>query len=246
MTAEAFRVLGIIPARGGSKGIPGKNTKLLGGMPLIAYSIAAARTARCLTRTIVSTDSEEIAAVAVAHGGDVPFRRPGQLANDTAPMWDVIQHALGVMDQQAGEIYHAVVLLDPTNPFRTGAEIDAAISQLLADETCDGVVGVTEPEANPIWHSVVEREGYLEDLVPGASGYTRRQDVPPAYTITGALYAWRRRTIIADRNWRYGRLRKQIVSDVPFVPLDSPEQFAALDALLRAGVVALPGAAAND
>ncbi len=241
MTPSLIRVLGVIPARGGSKGIPAKNIRPLGNRPLIEYSVAVARGARRLTRTIVSTDDLEIARVAKAAGADVPFMRPAHLATDTTPMWPVLQHALMMMETIDASSYDALVLLDPTSPFRSAADIDQAVQCLEGDSSCDGVVGVTEPDANPFWHCVVERGGYLEDMVAGASEFTRRQDVPASYIINGALYAWRRRAILSDDNWRRGRLRKQLVQDVPFVPLDSPRQFDALDALVRAGAVTLPG-----
>lgn len=241
MMAQRLRVLGLIPARGGSKGLPGKNVRPLGGKPLIAHTIAVARLTSSLTRTVVSTDDGEIARVARAHGGDVPFERPAELASDAAAMWPVVQHALETMDAMEGEPFDAVVLLDPTNPFRTPAQIDAAVSALAQDATCDGVVGVVEPDANPLWHSVVEDDaGYLTDLVPDAGRFVRRQDVPPVYSITGALYAWRRALVLGESNWRRGRLRKQLVADVPFVPIDTPAQFAALDALITAGILVLP------
>jgi CMP-N-acetylneuraminic acid synthetase len=246
VTSKPMRVLGVIPARGGSKGIPGKNIRLLGGRPLIEYSIEVAREAKGLARTIVSTDDAEIARVARAAGADVPFMRPSHLATDATPMWPVLRHALTVMEMMDGSTYDVVLLLDPTSPFRSAVAIDQALESLDSDSSCDGVVGVTEPHANPFWHCVVEHAGYLEDLVSGASEFTRRQDVPASYTINGSLYAWRRRAILSDQNWRLGKLRKQLVPDVPFVPLDSPEQFAALDALVRAGAVTLPGSLVRD
>jgi N-acylneuraminate cytidylyltransferase len=233
------RVLGLIPARGGSKGLPGKNLKLLAGVPLIAHSIACARSAIRLTRTVVSTDSAEIARVARHHGGDVPFIRPAHLATDDAPMWGVVRHALETMDAMEGKDFDAVVLLDPTNPCRTPEEIDHAIETLAFDVRCDGVIGVIEPEANPIWHSVIEDDGYLRDLIDGSGVYTRRQDVPHVYSINGALYVWRREAVFGSENWRNLRLRKQLVSDVPFTPVDSQAQFDGLTALVQAGVVIL-------
>jgi N-acylneuraminate cytidylyltransferase len=234
-------VLGLIPARGGSKGHPGKNIRPLAGTPLIVHSIKCARGAARLTRTIVSTDSPEIAQVARESGADVPFMRPAALATDNAAMWGVVQHALAAIEAAEQREFDAVVLLDPTNPFRTATDIDHAIETLAADPNCDGVVGVVEPEANPLWHSVVERDdGYLGDLVEGAGSYTTRQAVPPVYSINGALYVWRRSTVVGATNWRQGRLKKQLVEDVPFTPIDSVQQFDALEALLRADIVSLP------
>lgn len=240
MTAS-LRVLGLIPARGGSKGVPRKNLRPLAGKPLIAHTIVVARAAGSLSRTVVSTDDVEIAQVAREFGGDVPFMRPAELASDTAAMWPVVRHALLTMEALDGARYDAVALLDPTNPFRSAAEIDAAVAALAADDASDGVIGVVEPEANPLWHSVVEgKDGYLIDLVPNAGEYTRRQDVPAVYSINGALYVWRRDCILNTDNWRHGKLRRQLVANVPFTPIDSETQFRAVDALVQAGIVPLP------
>ena len=235
-----YRTLALIPARGGSKGHPGKNTRMLAGVPLIVHSIRSALATTAITRTVVSTDSDAIAAIARDAGADVPFLRPAELATDVAPMWGVVQHALHAVEEMERKQYDAVVLLDPTNPFRTPDDIHHAIETLFGDAHCDGVVGVTEPDANPLWHSVVERDGYLADLVEGSGSYTRRQDLPSVYSINGALYVWRRSAIVATTNWRHGLLRKQIVADVPFTPIDSIEQFDALEALAQAGVISLP------
>lgn len=237
----SFRVLGLIPARGGSKGVPRKNIRPLAGKPLIAHTISVARAAASLTRTVVSTDDAEIARVARECGGDVPFMRPDDLASDTAAMWPVVRHALVTMEALDGVRYDALALLDPTNPFRAPSEIDAAVATLASDPAADGVIGVVEPDANPLWHSVVEDiDGYLADLVPNAGQYVRRQDVPAVYSINGALYVWRRECILQQQNWRHGKLRRQLVADVPFTPIDSEAQFRAVDALVRAGIVPLP------
>jgi len=234
------RTLALIPARGGSKGHPGKNIRLLAGVPLIVHSIRSALGTTAITRTVVTTDSDAIAAIARAAGAEVPFMRPAELATDEAPMWGVVQHALHAVEEMEHQRYDAIVLLDPTNPFRTSQDIHSAIETLFRDGDCDGVIGVTEPEANPLWHSVVEQGDYLADLVEGSGSYTRRQDLPSVYSINGALYVWRRSAVVATTNWRHGRLRKQIVEDVPFTPIDSVKQFDALEALAQAGVISLP------
>jgi len=242
---ELARVLAVVPARGGSKGIPGKNIRPLVGKPLIAHSITCAKRAASVSRVVVSTDSDEIAAVAVACGGDVPFRRPAELATDAAPMWGVLQHALTTMETLDGTSYDALVLLDPTNPMRTPADIDTMVERLGADPVCDGVVSVVEPDANPFWHSVIEREGYMTDLINGAGTFTRRQDVPRVFSINGAVYVWRRDFVLSATQWRTGRLKVHVMDETPFVPLDSERQFAGLEVLLANHVLTLPGSEAQ-
>ncbi len=153
-------MLCVIPARGGSKGLPGKNIRPLGGLPLISHSIRCAALCPAIDRCVVSTDSEEIAAVARAHGGNTPFSRPPELATDTTPMLSVLQHALRTMEELDGRRYEALLLLDPTSPGRLPSDIALAGTLLESDPIADGVVGVSRPEFNPFWHCVIEKDGY--------------------------------------------------------------------------------------
>lgn len=137
-----IRFLGIITARGGSKGVPDKNTKNLLGKPLIAYTIGAAKESAYLDRCIVSTDSKEIADIAAAHDAEVPFMRPDELATDTALALDVLNHAIHILKEQ-GEEYDYVLMLQPTSPMRTGADIDACI-QLAAEKSADSVFSMKQ------------------------------------------------------------------------------------------------------
>ncbi len=137
------KILGIITARGGSRGIPKKNIKELGGKPLIAWTIEAARGSKLLDRIIVSTDSEEIASVARSAGAEVPFLRPKELATDTAKSIPVVQHALKWIKENEGKEFDAVMILQPTSPFRTSADIDGSI-KLLFETGADSVMGMAE------------------------------------------------------------------------------------------------------
>jgi CMP-N,N'-diacetyllegionaminic acid synthase len=233
-------VLAVIPARGGSKGLPGKNLVPLAGLPLIAHSIRCAQATAAVDRLVVSTDSDEIAAAARAYGADAPFRRPAELATDTAAMWPVVRHALTAVEALDGRAYGSVLLLDPTSPGRLPGDITSALDVLESDETCDGVIGVSEPPFNPLWHCVVEENGYLRDLVPGASRFVRRQDVPPVYRINATLYLWRRRLVLGADDWRGGRLRAQVTPENRSFHIDDAEQLAHANAALESGVVRLP------
>lgn len=175
----------IIPARGGSKGIPKKNIAMLDGRPLIDYTIKAALATAAPCQIILSTDSEEIASVARDCGLDTPYRRPAELATDTAGSREVI---LDVMDwaQKEGREYDAVVLLQPTSPLRKPEDIAGAMA--LYDDSIDMVVSVAEARSNPYYNCFeADADGYLH-VSKGDGLYTRRQDVPPAFEYNGAVY----------------------------------------------------------
>lgn len=154
MSMSTLRIAAVIPARGGSKGIPYKNLASLGGRPLIAWTIAAARAARGLDRIIVSTDDERIAAAAVEYGAEVPFLRPTEFSGDNAPALDVITHALKELRSRDGEPYDAVAYLQPTSPFRTAAQLTAAIA-LFDQERPDTLVSVMRVPHNMVPGSVM-------------------------------------------------------------------------------------------
>lgn len=234
-------LLAVIPARGGSKGLPGKNIRPLAGLPLIAHSIRCAAACPEIDRAVVSTDSEEIAAVARAHGGDVPFRRPADLATDTAPMIAVVQHALREVERLENRRFEAVLLLDPTSPGRLPEDIARAFHLLAQTPEADGVVGVSRPEFNPLWVCVVEREGWMAPLIPDTPHYTRRQDVPPVYRVNATLYLWRRDFLLGvQSSWRHGRHLMLEVPEKRAVHLDEAEEFERTDLLLRAGFLTFP------
>lgn len=191
-----MRVLGLVPARGGSKGIPGKNLAVVAGRPLLAYTAAAARASTQLDRTIVSTDDAAIAAAAATMGLDAPFLRPSALAGDEVPMLPVLRHALAALDE-AGDRFDVVVLLQPTSPLRRAEHIDAAVEALVSSGA-DSVVSVVEVphQFNPV--SVLRMdEGRL---CPYAEAPTvaRRQDKPRLYARNGpAVLAVRRHALEA-------------------------------------------------
>jgi N-acylneuraminate cytidylyltransferase len=235
-------MLAMILARGGSKGLPGKNIRPLAGLPLIAHTIALAGLCPEITRTIVSTDSEEIAAVARQHGAETPFMRPPELATDDVPIWPSVRHALLTTEAMEGRQYDFAILLDPTSPGRLPGDIAEAHARLSADSLADGIVGVSQPEHNPLWHSVVEEHGYMRDLFDGASRYARRQDVPTVYRINATLYIWRAAFIrSAVDDWRSeGRYLLHVVPEVRAIHIDDLGEFSRAELLLREGVVRLP------
>jgi CMP-N-acetylneuraminic acid synthetase len=178
-------VLGLITARGGSKGIPGKNIAPCGGRPLLAWTCEAATSATCITRSIISTDDSEIARVAAANGVEVPFMRPRELASDTATSIDVAKHALAAL-AESGWVTDVLVLLQPTSPLRTAHHVDAAFALLGADD--DAVVSVvTVPHRFAPW-SILRADGsHVRDYHVGELPFDRmrRQGQPVLYARNG-------------------------------------------------------------
>jgi N-acylneuraminate cytidylyltransferase len=240
---SAHTLLAVIPARGGSKGLPGKNVRPLAGLPLIAHSIQCASMCPEIDRCIVSTDSEQIAECARFHGGDVPFLRPAALAQDDTPTVPVMQHALSEMERIDGRQYESLLFLDPTSPGRTPADVRLALSMLEEDPECTGVVGVSEPHFNPRWVCVEERNGYLAPAFPQGGTYLRRQDVPPVYRINATLYLWRRNYVLDAPRAPFateGRHKMLIVPESRAMHIDSLEDFQLAEILIREGIVRLP------
>lgn len=209
----------IIPARGGSKGIPKKNIALLGGRPLIDYTIKAALEVAPRERIILSTDSDEIAWTARRCGLEVEYRRPSSLATDTAGSREVILDAMDWADSHGVE-YDAVVLLQPTSPLRVADDISGAMA--LYSEVVDMVVSVTEARSNPYYNCFeTDSDGFLH-VSKGDGLYTRRQDVPAAYEYNGAVYVINPASI---RNMAMGAFPRRVPYLMPAersVDIDAP------------------------
>lgn len=199
MTEEFLKILVVIPARGGSKGVPRKNIRDLNGKPLIAYAIEAALSVReRLHRVVVSTDDAEIAAIAKEYGADVPFMRPAELATDTAASLPVVQHALSEVEKMDGVRIDWTILVQPTSPFILGEDIARAID-LAGHAGATSVVSVREAmEAHPLLLKVIEG-GRLRPYIEGAPEAVRRQDLsPPVYRRNGCIYMTRRDVLMEE------------------------------------------------
>jgi N-acylneuraminate cytidylyltransferase len=238
---SSHSAIAIIPARGGSKGLPGKNVRLLGGLPLIAHSIRFARLCPGIERCIVSTDSEEIAKVARDAEGDVPFLRPSELAGDSTPMLPVLQHAIRQMELLAENRYELVILLQPTSPFRLPEDVSRALQVMEQDSKAIGVVAVSEPSFNPRVVCVEEMNGYLAWAFDGGK-YARRQDADPVYRINGMLYVWRRDHLMhssAEQLFAAPH-RILIIPEERALDIDTLHDFQVGEALLQSGMLQLP------
>lgn len=186
---DGKRVLAIIPARKGSKGLPLKNIRPLGGKPLLAWPIAAARASAHVDRVIISTDDQGFADIAVAHGAEAPFLRPAEMASDTAPSIDFILHAVDTL-AEAGDLFDYVVLLEPTSPLTEGADVDAALTRLAAADA-DAIVGVSRLETtHPAYAVRRSDDGTISPYSSATFGdLPRRQDLEPLFVLDGTLYA---------------------------------------------------------
>lgn len=198
-----LRVLGLIPARGGSKGVPRKNILVLCGKPLLEYTAAAAMGAQRLARVVLTTEDDEIAEVGRRCGLEVPFVRPAELARDETPMLPVVVHALQWLEDR-GSRFDAVCLLQPTNPLRRSEDIDACVA-LLEEKKADAVVTVLPVplEHNPHWVYLRRADGSLHLATGEAAPLGRRQDLPPAFHREGSVYVVRR-DVILGQNSLYG------------------------------------------
>lgn len=196
-------ILALIPARGGSKGIKYKNIRVVGGKPLIAWTIEEAKKSKYIDRIVVSSEDKKILAVAAKFGGGVPFIRPKDLSRDSTPGIAPVLHALNALPEK----YDFIVLLQPTSPLRISNDIDAAIKRCLSSKS-QSCVSVTEPEKSPYWMFVVNKTQRLEKLLTGQTP-DRRQSLPKIYAVNGAVYVaacdWllRSKTFIGARTVAY-------------------------------------------
>ncbi len=195
------RVLALIPARAGSKGLPRKNVLEVAGLPLIAWSILAAQSSRFVDRIIVSTDGSEIADVAQDFGADVPFIRPDALATDEASTQDVVLHCMDELEKE-GEPCDLLVLLQPTSPLRTAGDLDSAL-ELLARKGADAVVSVCRAEHSPLFTNTLPADGDMSDFLRPEVMKAPRQALPDYYRLNGAIYVARWERLRAG-GWFFG------------------------------------------
>lgn len=219
-----MEVLAVVPARGGSKGIPRKNIADFGGRPLIGWSIEAAHDARLVTRVIVSTDDDEIAGAARDCGGEVPFMRPAELAGDLVPDLPVFEHALAWLADHEAYVPDLVVQLRPTSPLRPPGLIDDAIERLAARPDADSLRAVCEPMNNPFKMWRIE-DGVLVPLVDSGipEQYNRpRQELPTVYWQIGTIDVIRTRTITEQQSMSGRTILPMVVDQALAADIDDP------------------------
>jgi CMP-N,N'-diacetyllegionaminic acid synthase len=227
-----MKVLGIIPARGGSKTVPRKNIKDLAGKPLIAWTIEAAKASN-LTRTILTTDDEEIANVGRQFGVDVPFMRPAELATDLANAVPVMQHALRECEKTDGE-YDAIMMLQPTAPMRTTGDINKALEMLMNDKSIDAVISLTRAAEYPERMKYLDEDGNIVDP-PFCEAYENqpRQELRQVYEKNGAIYLTRRDVILNRNSFKGSKCKALLVTEQRSVNIDTPFQFMIAEMLMK-------------
>jgi len=226
---KGVSLLGFIPARAGSKGVPGKNIRPLAGKPLIVHTIQAAKESGIFDRLVVSTDGEEIAGIAREAGAEVPFLRPPELATDEARGIDVLHHALKWFEER-GAKFDCVMCLQPTSPLRSAADIVAAVDLLLA-RNADAIVSVCHAEHHPWWTNVLPEDGCMKDfLKPGIPA--NRQDLPAYYRLNGAIYLARWDFIRNRDSWLGPRTYAYIMPQERSVDIDEEIDFKIAEVLL--------------
>jgi len=227
-----LRILGLIVARGGSKGIPGKNSKMLGGKPLINYTIASAKESRLLDEVIVSSDDHKIIELAKDEGIAVPFVRPKELATDTTSSLSVMQHALRFANEN-GKPFDAVCLLQPTTPFRSVGLIDEAITKFKSAQL-DSLISVREipSDFNPHW-AFEEIEGELKIATGEEVPISRRQDLPKTYHRDGAIYITKTEVLLEQNSLLGKHIGFVITKGDEDINLDTPNDWELAEQRLK-------------
>jgi CMP-N,N'-diacetyllegionaminic acid synthase len=217
-------VLTLIPARGGSKGLPGKNTRPFLGKPLIAHTIDAARDSGVAGRIVVSTDDAEIARVSAESGAEVPFLRPAEIAGDAAPVLAAALHALDWFENHDGWKPEWLLLLQPTSPLRTADDIRRAF-EIAQSENTDAVVAVSDTKSHPFWVKTLDSSGHLLPFIPDQKAPARRQELPAAYALNGLLYLVRVSTLKNENAFCPAKTRPLLIPSIRAFDIDTEEDF---------------------
>lgn len=225
-------ILAIIPARGGSKGVPKKNIKRLAGKPLIAWSIETALSAQCLDKVIVSTDDENIAGIGRQYGAEVPFLRPAEIARDDTTDMPVYEHALDWLERNESYIPDIIVWLRPTAPLRTAEDIIGAVN-LLKEKKPDWVRSVCEADHHPYWMYRLE-SGQMKPFIENIriEDYIRRQLLPKVYRLNGAVEAAWRATILEKKLMYAGVMEAWVMPRERSIDVDTEMDFTFLEAMV--------------
>jgi CMP-N,N'-diacetyllegionaminic acid synthase len=217
-------IVALITARGGSKGLPGKNVRPLKGQPLIQWTVEAAVNAPSVDEVIVSSDCPDIIEAATGAGAKAPFTRPAELAGDDTPHLDVVLHALDFLEGE-GKLPEALLLLQPTCPLRSTEDIESAI-RLFREQDCEAVVSVTRSESHPYLTYRMTAEARLEPFMTPPSGYLRRQDLPDVYSLNGAIYLNRVTSLRSARTFLPSNTCPLVMPRERSIDIDTLEDFA--------------------
>jgi CMP-N,N'-diacetyllegionaminic acid synthase len=223
-------VLAIIPARGGSKGVPRKNIRDMAGKPLIAWTIEEARKSQYIDQLIVSSEDTEIINVARQWGCEVPFTRPAELARDETPGIEPVIHALTVLPG-----YNYVVLLQATSPFRSIEDIDGCIEQCISQDAA-ACVAITEPDKSPYWMYTLEATNHMKPLISNLGNNVRRQDLPQVFSLNGAVYVAKVSELLQSRSFIMSETVGYRMPKERSLDIDTEQDFRICEILMRGSV----------
>lgn len=226
---DGKRVLGIILARGGSKGLPGKNIMELKGRPLIAWTIKAAQDSRVVDRLILSTDDDEIAEAGRIWGAETPFMRPPKLASDEASSIHAIHHAMNFVAAE-NQSYDYIILLQATSPLRSGEDI-AGCLRLCHDQQAPTAVSVTKSSKSPHWMYYRQKDGTLKTLIEESPQGVRRQDLPDTFSLNGAVYCAQWDVIMQSEGFMFPQTQAYPMPEERSVDIDTELDFAFCEVL---------------
>ncbi|ERI90774.1 putative N-acylneuraminate cytidylyltransferase [Clostridiales bacterium oral taxon 876 str. F0540] len=228
---DSKKILAIIPARGGSKGLPRKNIKLLDGKPLISYTIEAAKQSRFIDRVIVSTDDLEIAQISKSCGAEVPFLRPDKLSGDNSSTVEALKHAVMWLRENEGYECDLICVLQCTSPLRGSKDIDGTIQKLF-ETNKDAAVSVCEVEVNPYWTNIFAGDK-LEYFIPEGKNILRRQDLPKIYRLNGAVYLIKTDVFLKEETLEPENITGYIMGNSDSVDIDDEIDFCLAEAILH-------------
>jgi N-acylneuraminate cytidylyltransferase/CMP-N,N'-diacetyllegionaminic acid synthase len=225
--------LAIIPARGGSKGLPGKNIKELCGKPLIAWSIEAGLRSKYIDEVVVSTDYQDIADISKEYGASVPFLRPEFLASDTATSFDTIKHTIDYYANELKKEFDYIVLLEPTSPLRESSDIDNAIEQLF-NSTADSIVGISKSEnQNPAFLVLKDEQDFISGYENQDMKVIRRQDLKDVYFFEGTVYISRINVLLIKKTFYHENTIGYVVPKFKSLEIDDIEDFIMVEAIMK-------------
>ena len=226
------QVLGIIPARSGSKGVPDKNISMVRSKPLIFWTIDAAKKAKNLDKIIVSTDSEKYASICENYNIQVPFLRPAELSSDEATSEDVIIHAVKWMKKNKQYNPEYILYLQPTSPLRTASDIDKAIN-IAEEKQAHSVVSVELANRHPYFMKKIDHTGLISHYKRQKVPTPRRQDLEPIYVLNGAIFLIRTEIILNNKSWYEDKCYSYIMPSKKSIDIDSPNDLHIADFLLK-------------
>jgi len=230
------KILALIPARGGSKGLPGKNIKPLLGKPLIAWTIEQAKASKYIDKIVVSTDDEKIAKVAMQYGAEVPFLRPKELAKDDSPTIDTVLHALNFFSNK-GEVFDLIALLEPTSPLRDSEDIDRCIESLVNRDDAESIVSVCKLEgAHPEFNVIIDEKGFIRRFSDMSSNFNvlRRQDLSEIFFFEGTIYISKVPFLIRLKNFYHNKTLAYVVPRWKSIEIDEICDLICAEALMKA------------